>query len=171
MAACLLLVRHEPYVAPGGKLVKTRIQSFSFLATLAVALGIVSWGSALNAQSTPSTPSDQQQPQAQQPSPQPPSPQQPQTPVPPDNTQQPPSSAAAPDQAQEPNSKSAGTPAATDSREFLGTVVKQGDKYVLQDDAGHTYDIDRQDEVKKIEGKRVRVKGVLDDSQKKILVK
>ena len=150
---------------------KTRIQSLSFLATLAVALGMVSWGSALNAQSTPSTPSDQQQPQAQQPSPQPPSPQQPQTPAPPDNTQQPPSSAAPPDQAQEPNSKSAGTQAATDSREFLGTVVKQGDKYVLQDDAGHTYDIDRQDEVKKFEGKRVRVKGVLDDSQKKILVK
>ena len=150
---------------------KTRIQSLSFLATLAVALGMVSWGSALNAQSTSSTPSDQQQPQAQQPSPEPPAAQQPQTPAPPDSTQQPPSPQAPPDQAQEPNSKSAGTPSASDSREFLGTVVKQGDKYVLQDDSGHTYDIDRQEEVKKFEGKRVRVQGVLDDSQKKILVK
>jgi hypothetical protein len=62
-------------------------------------------------------------------------------------------------------------PAATDSKVFSGTVVKQGDKYVLQDDSGKTYDIDHQDEVKKFEGKRVRVQGTLDDSGKKILVK
>lgn len=157
---------------------KTRIQSLSYLATLAVILGMVSWGSALNAQSTGSTPSSQQPPQAQQPSPDPAAtPQQPQTPAPtPDNTpstQQPSSPQVPPDQAQAPSSKetAAGTPAAGDSREFMGTVVKQGDKYVLQDDSGHTYDIDHQDEVKKFEGKRVRVQGKLDDSQKKILVK
>lgn len=39
---------------------KTRIQSLSFLATLAVSLGLISWGSALHAQTTPSTPSDTQ---------------------------------------------------------------------------------------------------------------
>jgi hypothetical protein len=48
---------------------------------------------------------------------------------------------------------------------FSGTVVKAGDKYVLQDEAsGKTYDVDHQDEVQKFEGKRVRVKGTLDAS-------
>ena len=147
---------------------KKRIQSLSFLATLAIAIGMISWGSALNAQSTSSsTPSDQQQPQAQQPSPDaPPTAQQP-------STQQPPSPQA-PDQAQSPapapDSKDAMT-SATENQVFSGTVVKQGDKYVLQDDSGKTYDIDHQDEVKKFEGKRVRVQGKLDDSGKKIMVK
>src|SRR5262249_56037759 len=45
--------------------VKTRIQSFSFLAILAIAVGMICSGSALNAQNTPSTTPDQQ---AQQPS-------------------------------------------------------------------------------------------------------
>jgi hypothetical protein len=164
-------LRAEPYRLLE-EFVKTRIQSLSFLATLAIAIGMVSWGSALNAQSTSSTPSDQQQPQAQQSSPDAPPTQQP-TPAPaPDNTpstQQPPSPQA-PDQAQAPSSKET-MPAAADSQVFSGTIVKQGDKYVLQDDAGHTYDIDHQDEVKKFEGKRVRVQGKLDDSGKKILVK
>src|SRR5579872_580273 len=42
-----------------------KIQSLSFLATLAVVIGMISWGSALNAQSTPSAPADQQTPQTQ----------------------------------------------------------------------------------------------------------
>jgi hypothetical protein len=33
--------------------------------------------------------------------------------------------------------------------------VKSGDKFQLKDDAGKTYDIDHQDDVKKFEGKRV----------------
>ena len=49
-------------------------------------------------------------------------------------------------------------------------MVKQGDKYVLKDDAGKTYDIDHQTDVAKFEGKRVRVQGTLDPSGK-ILVK
>jgi outer membrane biosynthesis protein TonB len=133
---------------------------------------MISWGSALNAQST-STPNDQQQPQAQQPTPDNPPAQQ----TTPDTTpsqQQPPSAQApsqqTPDQSQAPSTKDT-MPTATDSKVFSGTVVKQGDKYVLQDDAGKTYDIDHQDEVKKFEGKRVRVQGTLDDSGKKILVK
>jgi len=42
---------------------------------------------------------------------------------------------------------------------------------VLKDDAGKTYDIDHQDEVKKFDGKRVRVQGTLDPSGSKIMVK
>ena len=77
----------------------------------------------------------------------------------PDKTTQTPSSSQ-PDASQ---------PAAVQS--FGGTVVKSGDKYVLQDaDTGTTYDIDHQDEVAKFEGKRVKVKGTLDASGKMIHV-
>lgn len=52
---------------------------------------------------------------------------------------------------------------------FSGTIVKQGDKYMLQDEAsGQTYDVDHQDEVQKYVGKRVRVHGTLDPSGKTI---
>jgi outer membrane biosynthesis protein TonB len=166
--------------------VKTKIQSLPFIATLAVVFGMISWGSAL-AQNAPSTPTDQTPPQTQ-PAPAPdtsPSQQTPQsqpTPTPdtPPATQQPPSSQA-PDQAQTPNSQNnapaAGTSdngsgaASSDSQSFSGTVVKSGDKYVLKDDAGKTYDIDHQSDVAKFEGKRVRVKGTLDASGTKIMVK
>jgi cytoskeletal protein RodZ len=152
--------------------VKTRIQSLSLLATLAIVVGMISWGGALNAQTTPSSSADQQQPQTQPPD-TPPTQQSPQTqPTPspdaPPATQQPPD-AQAPDQAQAPSSK-ATKPAATDSQTFSGTIVKSGEKYVLKDDAGHTYDIDHQDDVKKFEGKRVRVQGTLDSTGKKIQV-
>lgn len=63
------------------------------------------------------------------------------------------------------------TGAAAGTQTFAGTVVKQGDKYVLKDDSGHTYDIDHQDDVKKFEGKRVRVQGSLDPSTNTIMVK
>jgi uncharacterized protein YdeI (BOF family) len=48
------------------------------------------------------------------------------------------------------------------SQSFSGTVAKSGDKYVLQDASGKTYDVDRQEELKKYEGKQVRIKGTLD---------
>jgi len=163
--------------------VNTKIRSLSFLATLAVVLGMISWGSALSAQTTPS-PSDQQ---TQQPAPPPdtqstPTDQQTQQPAQaPDtapsqsqqpsqapDTQQPPATQT-PDQAQAPDSK-AGMPSATDAQTFSGTVMKSGDKYVLKEDSGKTYDIDHQDEVKKFDGKRVRVKGKLDDTGTKIQV-
>ncbi len=178
-------------MAPGG-FVKNRILSLSSVATLAVVFGMISWGSAF-AQTTPSTPTDQPPPQTQPtPTPDtPPTQQTPQTqptptPTPdtPPATQQPPSSQT-PDQAQTPSSKdntpanstpsaaapSAGTSAASDSQSFSGTVEKSGDKYVLKDDSGKTYDIDHQSDVSKFEGKRVRVQGKLDDSGTKILVK
>ena len=178
-------------MAPGG-FVKNRILSLSSVATLAVVFGMISWGSAF-AQTTPSTPTDQPTPQTQPtpppdtpPTQQPPQPQPTPTPTPdtPPATQQPPSSQT-PDQAQTPSSKdntpanstpsaaapSAGTSAASDSQSFSGTVEKSGDKYVLKDDSGKTYDIDHQSDVSKFEGKRVRVQGKLDDSGTKILVK
>jgi len=167
-------------MAPGG-FVKNRFQSLAFIATLAVVFGMISWGSAF-AQTAPSTPTDQTTPQTQPtPTPDtPPSQQTPQTqPTPTPDTppaaQQPPS-AQTPDTTQTPNSgTSTGTPdatgAASDSQSFSGTVQKAGDKYVLKDDSGKTYDIDHQAEVAKFEGKRVRVKGTLDASGTKIMVK
>jgi hypothetical protein len=148
--------------------VKTRIQSLSFLATLAIAL--ISWGSALQAQNTPSQTPDRQ---AQQPSSSPdttPS-QTPDTQQAPDQT--PPPSSRTPESGaqQPPSGSSADSGAAAGTQTFSGTVVKQGDKYVLKDDSGHTYDIDHQDEVKKFEGKRVRVQGTLDPATNKIMVK
>jgi hypothetical protein len=59
----------------------------------------------------------------------------------------------------------------SDSQSFSGTVAKSGDKYVLQDASGKTYDVDRQEELKKYEGKQVRIKGTLDPDGKTIHVK
>ena len=156
---------------------KKRIQSLSFLATLAVGLGMISWGSALHAQTTPSTPTDQTQPA---PTPDTPPSQQPaptqtpdastpaQTPAPqtPDAAQTP---ETKPDTSATPNSTD--TPSATDTQTFSGTVEKSGEKYVLKTDAGKTYDIDHQDDVKKFDGKRVRVQGKLDATGTMIQVK
>ena len=166
---------------------KTKIQSLSYIATLAVVFGLISWGSAF-AQTAPSTPSDQATPQSQQaPTPDtPPSQQTPQTqPAPTPDTppaaQQPPASSQTPDQAQTPNSQNnapaagasdnGAAAASSDSQSFSGTVVKSGDKYMLKDDSGKTYDIDHQTDVAKFEGKRVRVKGTLDATGTKIMVK
>ena len=164
---------------------KTKIQSLSFIATLAVVFGMISWGSAF---AQTSTPSDQATPQSQQaPTPDtPPSQQTPQTqPAPTPDTppaaQQPPASSQTPDQAQTPNSQNnapaagasdnGAAAASSDSQSFSGTVVKSGDKYMLKDDSGKTYDIDHQTDVAKFEGKRVRVKGTLDPTGTKIMVK
>jgi len=58
-----------------------------------------------------------------------------------------------------------------DGQTFSGTIVKSGDKYVLQEAGGKTYDIDRQDGLKQYEGKQVRVKGTLDPDGKTIHMK
>jgi Protein of unknown function (DUF5818) len=156
--------------------VKIRIQSLSFLAILAVAVGLVCWGSTLNAQDTPPATPDRQ---TQQPSSSPdttppqstPQTQSPSSQQSPDQT--PPPSSRTPESGAEqpPSGSSADSGGATGTQTFSGTVVKQGDKYVLKDDSGHTYDIDHQDEVKKFEGKRVRVQGTLDAAANKIMVK
>ena len=148
------------------------MQSLSFLATLAIAIGMISWGSSLQAQNTPSTP-DQTTPQTQPaPTPEAPPASQ-QTPDAQTPTSQQPSSQSPDANAPQPGSKSSdngSSATSTDTQTFSGTVVKQGDKYVLKDDAGKVYDIDHQTDVAKFEGKRVRVQGTL-DANGKILVK
>ena len=166
---------------------KNKFQALTFLATLAVVIGMISWGGTLSAQTTPSTPQDQQTPSTQppatpdtpptqqpstQPSPSTPEPPAAQSPSSP--TTQAPSTQAPSTQTPDQSSPTAGasaTAGAKDSQVFSGTVEKQGDKYVLKDDAGKTYDIDHQTDVAKFDGKRVRVQGTLDETGKKILVK
>lgn len=165
-----------------------RFQTLSLLATLAVVIGMISWGTALNAQTTtpnrqaqqpsqtPDTTPPQQTPQTQPtPSPEmPPSSQQtpnaqsPESQTPPSQT---PDTTAPESGAKAGANRSAAGAGENGAQTFTGTVVKQGDKYVLKDDTGKTYDIDHQTDVAKFEGKRVRVQGTLDDTGKKILVK
>jgi uncharacterized protein YdeI (BOF family) len=130
--------------------VKTRIGSFfsvssaftSAISTFAILLLVLTCGSLLQAQQSGSQSQDSPQTQSQ-----PPAAQQQQ-----------------PDQAQSADQSGGAS-------EFVGTVVKQGDKYMFQDAAsGSTYDIDHQDEVKKFEGKKVRVRGTLDPTTKTIHV-
>jgi hypothetical protein len=138
---------------------------------------MICWGSTLNAQNAPSTSPDRQ---AQQPSSSPdtaPPQSTPDTQAPPSQSpsSQTPDTTTPPTSSQPPESGTQGSAAdsgaAAGTQTFSGTVVKQGDKYVLKDDSGKTYDIDHQDEVKKFEGKRVRVQGTLDPSTNKIMVK
>jgi hypothetical protein len=141
--------------------VKKRLSFFSFMAT-AAAFALIPWCSALMAQASPQ--GQEPTPQAQQAPTQPPDTQ---APARPQTGQQTPGQA----QPAPPMDQSQPTSDASGSKEFVGTVVKQGDKYMFQDAAsGTTYDIDHQDEVKKFEGKKVRVHGTLDGSGKIIHV-
>ena len=150
---------------------RKRTESLSFVAILAVVMAILSWGSLLHAQNHQAP---QQPPQTQQPQ-QPPDSQAPPAQSQQPDSQEPPArSQQQPDQ-QTPNqtqpSQDQAQPDANGSKEFVGTVVKQGSKYVFQEAAtGTTYDIDHQDEVKKFEGKKVRVHGTLDPATKMIHV-
>jgi uncharacterized protein YdeI (BOF family) len=150
----------------GGIFVRKRLESFSSIATVAAFFAMISFGTLLQAQQT--TPGAQSAPQTQPAPPQQP----PDTQAPlstPESGQQTPSqtqpAAPPPDQSQ------AAPEDATGSKEMVGTIVKQGDKYMFQDTAtGTTYDIDHQDEVKKFEGKKVRVHGTIDPNTKTIHV-
>lgn len=77
-----------------------------------------------------------------------------------------------PGQATQPSGRPAPDPAGDQAQGvqvFTGQIVKAGDKYVLQDAASSkAYDIDHQEVVSQYEGKRVRVKGVLDPTGKMI---
>lgn len=148
---------------------KNRFRSFSFLLTLGTALGLTTLVGSLQAQQA-SSQDQQTTPQTQQPEQQAPT-------QPPDQSGQ----TATPDQQAQPSQPSGQTAQPPDSQAqssdangaqtFTGTVVKQGDKYVLQDaGSGTTYDIDHQDEVKKFDGKKVRVHGTLDANGKMIHV-
>jgi hypothetical protein len=130
-----------------------------FVLTLALMVGIA--GTQLSAQQTTAP---DQQPAAQQPE-QPTQPPASQSPA----TQPQSQPGQQPDQAAPPADSSA-QPQQPSGQTFSGTIVKSGDKFVLQDDKGTTYDIDHQDVVKKFEGKRVRVVGTLDSTGKMIHV-
>jgi uncharacterized protein YdeI (BOF family) len=158
--------------------VKKRLHSISFLATVGALLSFVCWGGTLIAQQTPDT--QQTAPSAQQPqTPAQSSPSQNAPTQTPDQTApqstQPQSgnqgSAPSSGAGQTSGSAEASGANANGTQTFTGTIVKQGDKYVFQDAAtNQTYDIDHQDEVRKFEGKRVRVHGTLDPSGKMIHV-
>jgi hypothetical protein len=144
-------------------------KSFWMLGTLALALSAAPLFAQQPDASSPSssTPSAQsQQPGQNQPG-TPPSSQQPGATDPSQSSPsqpgaQPPAGQTGPDaQAQ----------SASDGQTFSGTVSKSGDKFVLQDASGKTYDVDRQEELKKYEGKQVRIKGTLDPDGKTIHVK
>jgi len=136
--------------------VKIRLQVFSFIVALVVGFAAISSCSLLRAQSQDQQPAQHQSqaPTADQPQSQPD-----QTPS------QPPTDPQSQSQAQPPAQQS------SDSQSFTGTIVKSGSKWMFQDAAtGTTYDIDHQDEVKKFEGKRVKVRGTLDPDKKMIHV-
>jgi uncharacterized protein YdeI (BOF family) len=88
---------------------------------------------------------------------------------PPSQQQQPP--AQTPNQAGQQAPDSQADSQQTRGQIFAGTIKKTGDKYVLQDASGTTYDVDRQDLVKKYEGQKVRINGTLDPDGKTIHVK
>jgi hypothetical protein len=164
---------------------KRQFQSLWTLGTLAALLTL---GVSLNAQQTasPTTSTDPAAaaPQSQPTQPTDPNAQQPATPPQSQSTptadqsgHQPSDSQAQPSRTPDqggqaaPDSQGQPTASASDSQTFSGTVVKSGDKYVLQDEAsGKTYDIDHQEQLKQYEGKRVRVHGTLDASGKMIHV-
>ncbi len=105
-----------------------RIGSLCSLAILALVAGIISGATLLYAQGAPEQGGTAQQEQQPQPA-------------------QPPGQAS---QAPDPQAQSQ----PSDAQTFSGTIVKSGNKYVLQDtDSGNTYDIDRQDLAKQHEGK------------------
>lgn len=146
---------------------KKRLELLSFFATVAAVFALGSWVlTSWNADSLGTVAKAQQSTTNSQPTPaqQPPPAQNqapPQTRPPAQNDQTQPGQAG--DQAQQ------SSPA--DGHEFVGTIVKQGDKYMFQDAAsGQIYDIDHQDEVKRFDGKKVRVRGTLDPHTKTIHV-
>jgi outer membrane biosynthesis protein TonB len=142
----------------------------TLLFTSALAL-FLSAALGLNAQSTPSTqPPDTQ---AQQPSPPETTPSTPSTPQVQATPSQTAPSQTTPNQTPEKAGQAAPDTSANGAQpagvqSFSGTVVKSGDKYVLQDESGTTYDTDHQDEMAKFAGKRVKVHGTLDASGKMI---
>jgi uncharacterized protein YdeI (BOF family) len=125
------------------------IKRIGVSAPLAMALAFaVAYGSSLvgyaHAQQQPQ-PQPQQQPDQAQPQPQP---------------------QHSPDQAQpqpNPNQSQA-------SSTFTGTVVKNGEQYMLRDSSGQIFGLDDSDKAKQFEGKTVKVTGQLDAQAKVIHV-
>jgi hypothetical protein len=136
---------------------KKKPHLFSSLFTAAILAGTLSLGTSLSAQ-------DASQPQPQQPQSQP-------SQAPDSSGQAMPSQSAPPQSAPAQQSPDAQAQSSTGVQTFTGTIMKAGDKYVLQDAAsGNTYDLDHQDELAKFDGKKVRVHGTIDASGKMIHV-
>jgi len=49
------------------------------------------------------------------------------------------------------------------SKTFTGTILKNGEQYVLRDSSGQTYKLDSPESAKPYEGKAVKVTGQLDE--------
>jgi len=132
---------------------KKQVQSLWYLGALVLFLSVAISLNAQSQQTQPPEPQTQQAPQQAQPEPAQP---------------------AQPDRVPDQSGKQTPTGQAQSSQtagaqSFTGTIVKSGDKWMFQDAAtGNTYDIDRQDEVQKFEGKKVTVHGTLDASAKMI---
>jgi hypothetical protein len=134
------------------------MKKFSCVSAFSVVALLLSVGISLNAQQNTPSSSQPTDPTAQQPASQQPA-------EPPQG-----SSSQMPQPRQTPDTTPQAAPT-TDSQTFSGTIVKSGEKYMLQDEAsGNTYDIDHQAQVKQYEGKKVRVRGTLDPSGKMIHV-
>jgi cell division protein FtsN len=146
---------------------KKHSRSLLFISALALFL---SAALGLNAQSTPSTqPPDTQAQQPSTPDQTTPSQTSPSQTAPSEATPSQPTPNQTPEKSgQATPDASANSSQAGGVQSFAGTVVKSGDKYVLQDESGTTYDTDHQDEMAKFEGKRVKVHGTLDSSGKMI---
>lgn len=71
-----------------------------------------------------------------------------------------------PDQAQAQPNQGQTTAAST----YTGTVVKNGDQYMLRDSSGQVYGLDDSSKAKQFEGKTVKVTGQLDAQAKVIHV-
>jgi uncharacterized protein YdeI (BOF family) len=71
-----------------------------------------------------------------------------------------------PDQAQPQPNQGQTTAAST----FTGTVVKNGDQFMLRDSSGQVYGLDDSSKAKQFEGKTVKVTGQLDEQAKVIHV-
>jgi hypothetical protein len=136
---------------------KKKLYSFSLLFAAAALAGALSLGTSLHAQ-------DASQAQPQQPQSQP-------SQAPDSSGQAMPSQSTPSQPPTTQQSPDAQAQSSTGVQTFTGTIIKSGDKYVLQDAAsGNTYDLDHQDEVAKFEGKKVRVHGTVDASGKMIHV-
>jgi hypothetical protein len=156
LASWLLRLQRHVLKSPED-FMKKKLYSFSSLFAAAVLAGALSLGTSLHAQ-------DASQAQPQQPQSQP-------SQAPDSSGQAMPSQSAPPQSAPSQPSPDAQAQSSTGVQTFTGTIIKSGDKYVLQDAAsGNTYDLDHQDEVAKFEGKKVRVHGTVDASGKMIHV-
>jgi hypothetical protein len=143
---------------------KKQLQS---LWTLGAMAAFLTFGITLDAQQsapppTSTDPSAASQPQTTQPTD--PTAQRPATQAP---SQTPPSQTPNQGSQSAPDSSSQTSASAGEGQSFSGTIVKSGDKFMLQDaDTGKSYDIDHQEQVKQYEGKKVRVHGTLDANNK-----